>query len=127
MNLVGVLYILLGGAIGTGFRFGIGTLLNARIEKPIFPYATFLINLIGSFLIGLLVELFEMKVPVTADVRAAVLIGVLGGFTTFSSFSLETFVLIQTGRIRTAMLYSVGSIILGLLSVWFGVQVAKQI
>jgi fluoride exporter len=117
--------VLLGGAIGTGCRFGLATWMNGALGPRTFPYATFLINLTGSFLIGLLAELFDTKTPVSPEIRAALIIGFLGGYTTFSSFSLETLTLLRSGLWLQAAIYPIGSLLLGLLAVWSGMQAAR--
>jgi len=123
-----LILILLGGALGTGCRFGATSLATYAIGQiPKYPVATFFVNLTGSLLIGFLAELSDARMPVSPEVRAALLVGVLGGYTTFSSFSFETFNLIRDGKLGIAMLYSVGSLILGLTATWFGVRLAHLI
>lgn len=121
-----LLLILFGGAIGTGCRFGVTNLVAYSFRQiPKYPYATFLINVTGCLMIGLLAELFDVRVPVSPEIRAALLVGVLGGYTTFSSYSLETFNLIRDGKPGIALLYSVGSVVVGLAATWAGVRLAK--
>jgi CrcB protein len=79
----------------------------------------------GSFIIGILAELFEVRVLISPTVRAALLTGVLGGYTTFSSFSLETFSLLRDGEIWLALVNALGSVLLGLVAVWMGVRLAQ--
>ena len=123
-----LLLVLLGGAIGTGFRFGLVNLVAYLLRQPPkYPYATFLINITGSFLIGFLAELFDARMAVSPELRAMVLVGVLGGYTTFSSFSLETFNLIRDNQPGAAFLYSTGSVILGLTATWLGIQLARMV
>ncbi len=120
--------VLLGGAIGTGFRFGVVSLVTyAFRQPPKYPYATFLINITGSLLIGFLAELFDTRMTVSPELRAMLLVGVLGGYTTFSSFSLETFNLIRDNQHGAAFLYSVSSVILGLIATWTGIQLARMV
>ncbi|MBI3258310.1 MAG: fluoride efflux transporter CrcB [Ignavibacteriae bacterium] len=122
------LLVLLGGAIGTGCRFGLVNLLVLVLrEPPKYPYATFFINITGSLAIGFLAELFDARIPVSPELRAMLLVGVLGGYTTFSSFSLETLNLIRDNKPGAALLYSAGSVVLGLLATWAGVQLARMI
>lgn len=122
-----ILLVLLGGAIGTGFRFGVVNLVVYLLRQPPkYPYATFFINITGSFLIGFLAELFDARMPVSPELRAMLLVGVLGGYTTFSSFSLETLNLIRDNQPGAAFLYSAGSVILGLAATWLGVQAARM-
>lgn len=121
------LLVLLGGAIGTGCRFGVTNLVAATMGWRQFPYATFLINITGSFAIGFLAQLFDGRVAVSPELRAALIVGVLGGYTTFSSFSLETLNLLRDGAWMQALLYPVASVVLGLIAVWGGVQAARLI
>lgn len=119
-------WILLGGAIGTGCRFGVNQLVALLLGQPSrFPYATFIVNLTGSFAIGLLAELFAARWRAAEVWRAALLVGVLGGYTTFSSFSLETLTLIRNNQWALAMVYALGSVVAGLLAVWAGTIVAR--
>jgi CrcB protein len=119
--------VLLGGAIGTGCRFGLTNLVAATIGLRRFPYATFLVNITGSFAIGFLAQLFEGRIEVSPELRAALLVGVLGGYTTFSSFSLETLNLLRDGAWAQALLYPVASVVLGLVAVWGGAQIARLV
>jgi fluoride exporter len=127
MNVVKILLVLLGGALGTGCRYGLSALIYSVIEKPTFPYANFVINISGSFLIGFLAELFEARVLVSPAVRAALRTGVLGGYTTFSSFSFETLSLLRDGEIWLALVNALGSVLLGLVAVWLGMRLAQLI
>jgi CrcB protein len=120
-----ILLVLLGGAVGTGCRYGLSSLVYHFVERPTFPYANLLINVSGSFLIGVLAEVFEARVLVSPAVRVALLTGVLGGYTTFSSFSFETFSLLRDGEWLLAALNAVGSVLLGLLAVWAGMRLAQ--
>jgi fluoride exporter len=125
MNVVKILLVLLGGALGTGCRYGLSAFIYSVIEKPAFPYANFIINVSGSFLIGLLAELFEARVLVSPAMRAALLTGVLGGYTTFSSFSFETLSLLRDGELWLALVNAMGSVLLGLLAVWLGMRLGQ--
>ena len=120
-----VLLVLIGGALGTGCRYWLSTFVYSSINKPSFPYANFIINVSGSFVLGVLAELFETRVLVSPTIRAALLTGVLGGYTTFSSFSFETFSLLRDGEIWLAIVNALGSVALGLVAVWMGVRLAQ--
>jgi fluoride exporter len=122
-----IILVLLGGAIGTGCRYGLSSLIYSRIENPTFPYANLVINVSGSFIIGMLAELFNGRLQVSPTTQAALIIGVLGGYTTFSSFSYETFTLIRGGELLRATLNSAGSVLLGLVAVWLGVRLAQSL
>jgi CrcB protein len=125
MDVTKILLILLGGALGTGCRYWLSTFIYSVFEKPTFPYANFIINVSGSFIIGILAELFEARVLVSPTIRAALLTGVLGGYTTFSSFSFETFSLLRDGEMWLALVNALGSVLLGLIAVWMGVRMAQ--
>jgi len=125
MDITKILLVLLGGAFGTGCRYWLSTFVYSVVEKPTFPYANFIINVSGSFIIGILAELFEARVLVSPTIRAALLTGVLGGYTTFSSFSLETFSLLRDGEMWLALVNALGSVLLGLIAVWMGVRLAQ--
>ncbi|HEY8460550.1 MAG TPA: fluoride efflux transporter CrcB [Blastocatellia bacterium] len=122
-----IILVLLGGAIGTGCRYGLSLLIYSRMEQPLFPYANLVINVSGSFIIGFLAELFDGRVTVSPTTRAALFVGMLGGYTTFSSFSYETFTLIRAGEWLRAALNAVGSVTLGLIAVWLGVRLAQSL
>lgn len=119
-------FVLVGGALGTGCRYGVALLFAARSEGPSFPYATLFVNLTGSFLIGVLAELFDARGWGTPTLRAALITGLLGGYTTFSSLSLETLTLLREGAGGRAACYALGSVALGLLAVWLGARVAQS-
>jgi CrcB protein len=120
-----ILLVLLGGAVGTGCRYGLSSLVYAVVKRPTFPYANLIINVSGSFIIGLLAEWFEARLLVSPSVRVALLTGVLGGYTTFSSFSFETFSLLRDGEWLLAVVNAAGSVLLGLVAVWAGVRLAQ--
>ncbi|HSO73752.1 MAG TPA: CrcB family protein, partial [Blastocatellia bacterium] len=98
-----------------------------NVKEPVFPYANLIINVSGSFLIGLLAELFEARLVVSPTTRVALLTGVLGGYTTFSSFAFETFSLLRDGQFGLAALNVSASMALGLAAVWLGIRLAQLI
>jgi CrcB protein len=120
-----IVLVLLGGAFGTGVRYFLSSFIYSRIQEPTFPYANLVINVSGSFLIGVLAELFEARVLVSPAIRVALLTGVLGGYTTFSSFAFETVSLLRDGELWLATLNVSSSIILGLAAVWVGMKLAQ--
>ena len=117
--------ILLGGALGTGCRYGLTALVNSVIKQPGFPYANLLINVSGSFIFGWLAEMYGAQIFTSAALRAALLTGVLGGYTTFSSFSFETYELVRTEAWLAASANALGSVLLGVIAVWAGVRLAR--
>lgn len=116
----------IGGALGALLRFGaqnwIGSLPNG------FPVATFLVNIVGSIAMGVLVGALAKFTPQYQDeIRLFVAVGIFGGFTTFSSFSLDAIVLIERGDIMLAALYIVGSLLLSLAGLWMGMLAMRVI
>ena len=114
-------WVALGGALGSMARFWMANAVGA-LTGPDFPWGTLGINVLGSFVIGLF---FAMTGPggrfdVPTDTRIFVMVGLCGGFTTFSSFSLQTLQLIQDGQMLRAGAYILGSVVLCLLFVWLG-------
>jgi CrcB protein len=115
------LWIALGGALGSVARFGCSSLMAAWLGER-FPWGTLLVNVLGSFTIGLLAALAgsDGRPLVAGDLRQFLLVGVLGGYTTFSSFSLQTLALAEQGEAARAGLYVVGSVALCLTAAWLG-------
>ena len=123
--MVKYLAVLAGGAFGTGLRYSLSTLIYSMIRQPTFPYANLVINISGSFAIGLLAELFDTRLLVSPIVRIAVLTGIIGGYTTFSSFSFETYELLRDGEIWRGAVNASASVLLGLAAVWAGIRIAQ--
>lgn len=118
------LYVALGSAAGGALRYFVGTLIPAAHG---FPAATCAINVIGSFLIGLLSGFLARTTggAVSEILRLILVVGFCGGFTTFSTFSNETFRLIEASHYVTALSYVLISVIFGLLAVWLGYLISK--
>ncbi|HEY8163145.1 MAG TPA: fluoride efflux transporter CrcB [Methylocystis sp.] len=118
---MGFLIVFLGGGIGAAARHGVN-LLVARMISAIFPYGTLTINVLGSFLMGAIVGYFALKDGSSQHWRLFLTTGILGGFTTFSTFSLEAVLLYERGETVAASLYvaaSVGLSVAGLLTgIW---------
>jgi CrcB protein len=119
--------VVAGGAIGSVFRYSLSTYVYSLLGQPRFPFANFVINLSGSFLIGILVQLFDTGVLVSPVLRIALISGVLGGYTTFSSFSFETIALLRDGLWLLALINAVGSVLLGVAACWAGIRLAQMI
>ena len=120
------LLIALGGALGSVARFASVTYLTPLFNYK-FPVGTFIVNIVGSFLIGVAYVLFVETANVSPMYRMFFITGVLGGFTTFSSFSLEMLQLWQQGYLLNAMLYAIGSVVLGLLMAFVGMALTQKI
>lgn len=115
------LWIALGGALGSVARFACSAWV-ASVVGETFPWGTMLINVVGSFVIGFFATLTgpDGRALVSGDIRQFVMIGICGGYTTFSSFSLQTMSLAQDGEYVRASLNVVLSVVLCLASVWLG-------
>ncbi len=119
--------VALGGAFGAVVRFLVSTGLYQWLGRG-FPYGTLVVNVVGSFLIGLLTEAFFLqRVTLVFDYRAAILVGFIGAFTTFSTFSLETLYLIEQGSLTKAGLNIVVSVLGCLLAVWIGLLFGRSL
>lgn len=113
------IFIALAGLIGTLVRYWLSGFV-ARQYGETFPWGTLAVNLIGSFLAGAMYHLAEERFLISPTLRTIIFIGLLGGFTTFSSYGLQTFTLLRDGRIGLATLNVAVSNVLGLLLVWVG-------
>lgn len=120
-----LLYVGLGAAVGGMARYGLGGWVHGWAGTG-FPWGTFAVNALGSLLIGLALGLLE-AVPATPETRAFIAVGLLGGFTTFSTYTYETIALLRDSEWLRAGLYSLGSLGLGLVTVALGLGVAEFI
>jgi CrcB protein len=116
-----VLWVALGGALGSAARYWCSG-LAARLSGETFPWGTLFVNVLGSLIIGFFATMTgpEGKWLVSGNTRQFVMVGVLGGFTTFSSFSLQTLALVQQGELLRAAGNVGGSVVLCLAAVWIG-------
>jgi fluoride exporter len=114
----------LAGFAGTVLRYGLSGWTARRFGET-FPLGTLVVNLAGCFLAGLLFYLMFDRYLVNQTIRTVVIIGLLGGFTTFSSFGLQTFTLLRDGEMGLALLNIAASNLGGLLMVWFGYSLAR--
>jgi fluoride exporter len=113
-----------GGAIGSLARYLLGGAVH-RLMPGFFPYGTFVVNLVGCIAFGVIVGIAEARIAIGPLGRAFLLIGVLGGFTTFSSFTYETFELVRSGQIWPATVNVVGQVGLGFLGLWAGLGLGR--
>ncbi|MFD1949736.1 fluoride efflux transporter CrcB [Sphingomonas arantia] len=118
-----LLLVMGGGAIGSGLRYLVGRLALAQFG-PGFPFGTLAVNLIGGALMGLLAGLLAREVA-GESVRLLLGVGVMGGFTTFSAFSLETVLMLQRGELATAVGYVMVSVLGALAALFVGLQAAR--
>jgi fluoride exporter len=110
----------LGGFLGSILRFWLGGYISNRMGAR-FPYGTFVINITGSFLIGLVVTLLAERTHWSPNLRYLIPIGFIGGYTTFSTFELETFQSFRDGELLAAFLNVILSVGVGFIAVWLGV------
>ncbi len=115
--------IALGGALGALGRYGLSTWIANR-GNFLFPWGTFVVNILGCFLLGVFYVLGTEKLLIHPQLHSMITVGFLGAFTTFSTYSVETINLLRNGEIKTALLYVVGSVGIGLLAAWVGMLTA---
>lgn len=122
-----ILLVGIGGALGSISRYLLGTWIQSLSRSLDFPFGTLTVNLIGCFVIGFLSQLAETRGAFTPEARAFMFIGILGGFTTFSSFGNDTINLLRGGEAFNALANVGANVVLGLMLVWLGRVVAFMI
>lgn len=123
-QLVDLIWLGIGGGIGAISRYLVGRELTERTSS-LFPYGTFTVNVVGAFLIGVLFATLTEKGIGPDHLRLLLVVGILGGFTTFSSYTLEAINLIESGHWNTALLYVFGSNLLGLIACAAGIATVR--
>ncbi len=118
------LVVLAGAGLGGLARYVAGTWIMAKYGGR-FPMGTFVINVTGAFLIGVIMTLLTERFHPHPNLRLFVVVGILGGYTTFSSFEYETFQAVRVGERWLGLLYVAGSVVLGYLAVWLGTVLAS--
>jgi CrcB protein len=125
------LVIGLGGALGSMLRFGLGSLIDSNIQKggSAFSWGTIIVNITGCFVIGFIwtISATEGRILLSSYTRSFILIGILGGYTTFSSFGLQTLLLVQAGQRWEAAANVLLSVVLCLVGVWLGAMLANSL
>ncbi len=124
--MLNIFCIAIGGAAGALLRFYLSEWAYLAFERG-FPYGTLLVNILGSFLAGLLIVVLMSKAALPAYWRLGLLVGLLGAFTTFSTFSVETLALIEGGEYTKAVLNTLASLALCLLACWGGLLLGRQL
>jgi fluoride exporter len=120
------LLVLLGGGLGAMARYGVGIWMQHHIHH-VFPWATLTVNVVGAFVIGIVIVLADERESIGPSLRTFLVVGILGGFTTFSSFSAETFRLWERGTPWYSGLNVLASVALCLVAVRMGVAVARTL
>ena len=121
-----ILWVAAGGALGAAGRHLVN-ISAPRIFGGTFPWHTLIANVSGCFIMGLLVSLLALKLNVSGETRAFLTTGILGGFTTFSAFSLDFAVLMERGETAAAMGYAAGSVLLSLAAVFAGLWLVRML
>ena len=121
--IVNALLIGIAGAVGTLLRAGCTT-LAAKLLGPGFPWGTIFVNVVGSFAFGAIFATFRTRAMPT-ELEVVLLVGLLGGFTTYSSFAFQSAEMLSSGRPAMALAYMVATNVLGLVAVWAGLRVGQ--
>lgn len=124
--MVNALAVALGGAIGATMRYAVGELVSARVKTD-FPVHTLLVNITGAFLLGLVMTLAVERGSINHWWRLFLGVGILGGYTTFSTLAFETVELAREGAMTAALANAAGSMIAGLIAVMAGIYVGRLI
>ena len=120
-----LILVAMGGAIGSMARFGISSLVVKQVNPVNFPWGTFSVNILGCMLAGEFLLVAESMQSISQEARLFVVTGLLGGFTTFSAFGIETLGLLRRGEMLIAISYASLSIIVGVLAMWLSYSLLK--
>lgn len=123
-----IIYVFLGGGLGAAARYLVNeytTELLIKYTKIVFPYGTLIANIIGSFLIGIAFGVFRESIANNKSLELFVIVGLLGGFTTFSAFSLEIYNMLQAGEYLTSIIYIFSSLLIAILFTYLGVKISS--
>jgi fluoride exporter len=126
MNLQFIVAVAVGGSIGSVARYLVAIGSN-KIFGMNFPWGILIINVTGSFLIGALVGLFATRSDLPQAVRIFLTVGICGGYTTFSTFSLDSYYLLERGELGAALLYMIGSVLLSIGALGGGLYLSRVI
>ncbi|WNJ98207.1 fluoride efflux transporter CrcB [Thalassospiraceae bacterium LMO-JJ14] len=126
MNVSMILYVAAGGAIGAVGRYGVVSLAGALLGHG-FPYGTMIVNIAGSFILGALIEVSALAWSPSPEIRAMIVVGILGAFTTFSTFSLDVMSLMTRGETVHALLYVAVSVVVSIGALWAGMTMTRLI
>lgn len=119
-----ILLVGLGGGLGSIFRY-LTAVFSEKYLQILFPLGTFFVNIIGCFLIGLLMGFLGQNVTENQNVKLLFISGFCGGYTTFSTFAYENIAMLQNNNYRGALFYIALSVVSGVFAVWLGIKVAQ--
>jgi CrcB protein len=125
-DLLKYLMVGIGGCLGSILRFWVGSYIGSRMGTR-FPYGTLVVNITGSFLVGLVFALMTVRTQWSPNWRYLIPVGFIGGYTTFSAFEYETLRTIQDGQMGLGLLYVATSVIIGFVAVWGGMIAGRAI
>jgi CrcB protein len=126
VNLSMIFYVAAGGAVGAVGRFGIDRLAGAFLGHG-FPYGTLIVNIAGSFILGAVIEVSALAWSPSPEIRAMIVVGLLGAFTTFSTFSLDVVTMMTRGEMAHALVYVGVSIIASIGALWAGMALLRSV
>lgn len=121
-----ILLVAIGGAIGSVGRYLVG-LWATRLAGPNFPWGTLTVNILGAFAIGLFVEMIARRLDASAELRVFIVTGIIGGFTTWSSFTLDTMVLFERGEVGLSALYLLASLLVSFAAIFAGLALGRAL
>jgi CrcB protein len=125
MNIQKLFLVGIGGFAGSVFRYVMARIIDERASR-IMPYGTLTVNIVGCFIIGVLYALLLRKFDLSENIRLLLGVGFCGGFTTFSAFAFENLTFIQQKNFGSVLLYSMASVVLGIIAVWGGFSIVKN-
>jgi CrcB protein len=120
-----LLAVAIGGAVGSLLRYFVASAIQHPTMQ--FPWGIFVVNITGGFLMGVIVELSALKLQISPEVRAFLTVGILGGYTTFSTFSLDSALLIERGAYVAAAGYIIGSTVLSIAALFAGLALVRAL
>lgn len=124
--MLNIFLVALGGALGSVARYLV-SVWSVRLAGPSFPWGTLTVNIVGAFLIGLMVETIARRFDASAEMRLFLVTGILGGFTTWSSFTLDAVALFERGDLGLSALYLGGSLVVSFAAVFAGLALGRAL
>ena len=121
---MGFVIVFLGGGLGSAARYGVGV-LALRLVGSEYPWGTLTINVVGYFAMGVVAEYFALRSGLSQPMRLFLTTGIIGGFTTFSTYALETALLQERGEMGAALTYALGSVVVGVAALFAGLALVR--
>lgn len=124
--MLNIVLVAIGGAIGSVARYLVGV-WGVKLAGPNFPWGTITVNVVGAFLIGLMVEMVARRFDASSEVRVFIVTGIIGGFTTWSSFTLDAVVLFERGDLGLAAVYMLASLVVSFAAIFAGLALGRAL